>query len=335
MLALCILMFACGKDTPPNDPTPTTPTALKIETAPPTGLVQLTDALISNQNKETKPPVNKGGDIEDVIAPPAGEALLTETCDKVCPTFLATTQCDNLCMLLRLAQTWEIKAGQRFGAKTQQDVCGVTTTGSAFSCFELNGQKICGYEGKEKAFRLAIAEAGNYRVQLSPTDKSKNFDIFVFKNEGTDITDKLLAKKTCVAWSRNQTGAAETVHLTQRGHYYIVIDEFSTSASCNYGSFILSVSPATNIISTPTTKEGKIYYTFSVVKTPSDAQLVAWSFRKNNPNIAVGQQEGVLRYPLSCQFTFDCADCDYLVAPVYKNTTTGVLYEDAPTMIRP
>ena len=328
LILLIVFLLSCKAK--PED---TSPTTLKIQDVAAGSLVALKDASIAAQTAEK----SKTGDIEDVTSPPAGTAALTETCDKVCGTFEAKYDCPNLCELMRFVQTWEIKMGDRLGNKTAQDVqdvCGVNTVGSAFSSYGVGATVFSGYTGKEKAFRLVINETGNYRIQVSATDKTKNFDLFIFKNDHATMANNLLDKKKLVKWNQNPTGQTETVHLTEKGHYFIVLDELAASAtSCQYGSFILSVSPNTDVVTNTTVETNRLLYDFTLLKTPESAELLAWSFRKSTttPTDLVP----VIRYPKSCRFSFDCSSCDYLVAPVFKNTKTGAYFEGAATVIRP
>ena len=271
------------------------------------------------------------GDIEDVIVPPAGSAAATDSCDKVCPTFPGVFDCAILCHLIRLSKPWEIKAGQRFGVKTPEDVCQVPTIGSAFSCYEINNQTLCGYGGKEKAFPLTINTAGNYRVQVTSKSPTKDFDLFVFLKEGSGTQQQTSDVKKLETCSTFPAGKTETVHLTKKGRYHLMIDEYTNNANCSEGEFTIAVSANTNVLTLPTRKGNHLIYQFKVLKEPTENQLVAWALRVVH-NGAVSEPR---YYRSNSRFSFNCQQFDYLVTPVYRHSVTNQIVEGDATLIHP
>jgi hypothetical protein len=266
------------------------------------------------------------GDIEDVIAPPAGTAPATESCDKICPSFPGVKNCENLCELIRLSKTWDIKPGQRFGLKNTQSICTVTTSGSAFSCYKSKKHQYCGYEGKEKVFPLTLENEGNYRVQVSSSSAQKDVDVFIYKKSDTDDERELVAQ------SRFSTGLTETIHLTEKGSYHIFIDEYTKKSDCQDGGFTVAVSQNTNIVAKPFRSGNHLAYQLSVLKLPASAQLVKWAFRVQNTEGGISEP---IFYTATRCFTFLGSQNDYLVSPVYLNTATNETFEGARTLLHP
>jgi hypothetical protein len=272
------------------------------------------------------------GDIDDVIAPPAGTAPATDSCEKLCPTFPGVTECDYLCHLIRLSKNWDIKPGQRFGVKNVQDVCTVETAGSAFSCYQSPIQQFCGYDGREKVFPMTLDKEGNYRIQVSSNSSEKDFDVFVYKKTTSGTQQKTSDDKELVAHSRFSRGLTETIHLTEKGRYHIFIDEYSKGAGCEDGSFKIAISANTNILTKPIKRGNRLIYRFEVLKIPASAQLVKWSFRVKNTE---GEVSEPILYAANQSFRFSASQNDYVVSPIYCNTATNEIFEGATTLFRP
>ena len=325
--------YACQKDNL-TDANLGKTMALKMEDAPLDGIVEIKDEMLPMPDKNALRvrAEEAVGDIEDVIAPPAGSAPATDSCNKLCPTFPGVTHCEYLCHLIRLSKPWEIKPGQRFGVKKAENVCEVPTLGSAFSCYDTDTQQFCGYDGKEKAFPLTINNDGNYRIQVTPTSRTKDFDVFIYKKSSAGTQGQTSDDKELVACSRHSAGRTETINLTQKGRYHILVDEYSNRDDCQNGEFIVAVSANTNIVVEPTQKGHRLYYEFKVLKVPASSKLVGWAFRLKNTE---GVLSDPIRYPAHCRFVFASSKYDYLVSPVYWNATTQETVEGAATLFRP
>jgi hypothetical protein len=229
-----------------------------------------------------------------------------------------------------------IKPGQRLGIYSSLSLhnANVAQNINNYTCYryisEVGIRDFCGYIGKDKDHPFNIKTDGNYRIQLTPKNTTRNLDLFVYKLEVKNGE----IDTTLVAFSTLPAGKTETIHLTKKGYYTIVVDErVSNSIGSDY---ILAVSGDTRVKTIPILQENnELVYQFALKPnlSPSnnDNQLVAWSFQR--------KINGVLTdlgyYPVNSTFNFLCETCDYLVAPVYAHKITGKIEEEAATLLRP
>ena len=223
-----------------------------------------------------------------------------------------------------------IKPGQRIGIA---DNLNTTTKGTNLtSCYVYGGQNVCGYVGKENLHPLFIEEDGNYRLQMTPKNPNRDYDVFVYK---LSVLNTVIIR-TLVAHSVFPQGKTETLHITQEGVYDIVVDEYPNKngqVGQGDGNYILSLSPNT-LIKTAATYDSNtdnVTYQFSHKALKPATQLSSWLFRKKQGNTWLN----LGTYGVNNNFTFSCNNCDYLVAPIYENIITGVKTEGTATVIRP
>ena len=193
---------------------------------------------------------------------------------------------------------------------------------------EVGVMDMCGYTGKENNHVLDIKTDGNYRVQLSPKHTARNLDMFIYKYTPNYTTHRI--DTALVAFSTLLAGKTETVHLTKKGYYTIVVDEHELSGTTS--NYTLSVSENTDIKTTPILYNDDLIYQFQSIKTLNpNTQLAAWNFKRKINGVLTN----LGNYYPNNTFSFSCTTCDYLVSPVYINTLTGNTMEGAATMIRP
>lgn len=331
---LCAFAFYACQKTDFNSQTLDTHKNDDDTTVPSEDLIEVKEGLFRMPSKTGLQLRVETSDIEDVIAPPAGSAPATDSCEKLCPTFPGVTDCETLCHLIRLSKNWEIKPGQRFGLKNNQSTCTVETQGSAFSCYKSpTGQLFCGYDGREKVFPLTINKEGNYRIQLSAASSKKDFDVFIYRKTTAGAQQKTSDEKELVAHSRLSAGRTETIHINETGRYHVFVDEYSNGGDCQDGDFLLSVSPDVNILTLPKSTHRGLIYQFKVVETPLDYKLIKWSFRVQNTE--GGDFSDPIELPHHAYFSFGNIRKDYLVAPVYWSEKSQEKIEGKATLIRP
>jgi hypothetical protein len=223
-----------------------------------------------------------------------------------------------------------IKPGQRIGIA---DNLNTTTRGTNLtSCYVYGGQNVCGYVGKENLHPLYIPENGNYRLQMTPKNPNRDYDVFVYK---LSVLNTVIIR-TLVAHSVFPQGKTETLHITQEGVYDIVVDEYPNrngQVGQGDGNYVLSLSPNTVIKTAATYNENtdNVTYQFSRNDLRPTINMIGWLFRKKQGNAWLN----LGMYEASSNFSFSCNNCDYLVAPIYENIFTGVRTEGTATVIRP
>jgi hypothetical protein len=233
------------------------------------------------------------------------------------------------CLTLYLEDTHRansIKPGQRQGiynGLSLDDLEGF----NKYNCYRSTTRSYCGYTGKDKDHPLNISSDGNYRIQLSAKNADRNLDLFVYQHRVIDSRiDTIL-----VASSILHAGKTETIHLTEKGYYTLVVDE-KTPHSIGSDYFI-AVSLNTPVKAIPIVKSNNdLLYQFQHV-LPSSQNLTfsSWAFRvKVN-----GVWQSMGNFPITTTFSFLCNTCDYLVSPVYINQSTGLTEEGSATLIRP
>jgi hypothetical protein len=223
-----------------------------------------------------------------------------------------------------------IKPGQRKGIIDNLNTNGGT---SVTSCYNYNNQNVCGYIGKEALHPLFIGQDGNYRLQLTPKNPDRDFDVFVYK---LSVLNTVI-HRTLVAHSVLPQGQTETLHITEDGVYDIVVDEYPNKngqVGVGDGNYILSLSPNTLIKTTPTYNKAtdNVTYQFSLKSIKVGFQLKCWLFRKKIGNNWVN----LGTYAPNDNFLFSCGTCDYLVSPIYESLIANTPpSEGKGTVIRP
>ena len=183
-----------------------------------------------------------------------------------------------------------------------------------------------GYHGKESGHPLNIAADGHYRIQMSPLSATHNLDVFVYKLEVKN--NKI--DSTLVTYSTLPAGETETVHITKKGCYTIVVDEKS-AAGLNT-DYLLAVSPYTSIKTTSFMQNSDLIYKFELLIGISIYHQTGWSFRKK----INGVWTNLGTFPTESNFVFNnCSTCDYLVAPIFRNNVSGEIVEGKATLIHP
>jgi hypothetical protein len=236
-----------------------------------------------------------------------------------------------LCILSRRGIN-NIRTGERLGVldNLNTNIHGTNVT----SCYTYGGQKVCGYVGKENLHPLTLGVAGNYRIQLTPKNPNRDFDVFVYR---LTVLNKVITR-TLVGYSTFSQGKTETVNIvaTEYGVYDVVVDEYPNKngqVGQGDGNYILSLSSKTDIHTTTNYNKNtdEVSYQFSLKSLPLNNQLYGWLFRKKQG--ATWLNLGV--YNATNNFTFSCGSCDYLVSPIYQHINTGVKTEGTATVIRP
>lgn len=225
-----------------------------------------------------------------------------------------------------------IKPGQRVGIA---DNLNTNTLGTnVTSCYTYGGQNVCGYIGKENLHPLFIAEPGNYRLQLTPKNPNRDYDVFVYR---LTVLNKVITR-TLIGYGVFPQGKTETVNITATDDDIldIVVDEYPNTngqVGNGDGNYILSLSPNTLIKTTSTYDKNtnEVSYQFSLKSIKANNQLHGWLFRKKQGNTWLNL--GI--YNANNYFNFSCDNCDYLVAPIYESLLTGVKSEGTATVIRP
>ena len=282
---------------------------------------------------ELKTRLVDGGDVDDVVLEPASSAP-DDDCDKVCFTFPGVENCDALCELLWRSRPQEMKTGARIGVMETESQCPTYPYASAFKAYILNKDSLTGYMAKERSFPFTIEKDGNYRVQMTPLSANKNLDLFIFKKRGTGTGQGTTDIKNLAAWSTQPEGMTETIYLTDKGRYHIILDEKGGNNNCTEGNFILSISANTDLVFNPLLYRGKLSYYITTFKKPSaDKPIAAWGIRQRKDG-----NVGPLIYYVAMPYIlyhFPCKTCDYIIAPVYINPVTRELTMGEGATFRP
>jgi hypothetical protein len=184
-----------------------------------------------------------------------------------------------------------------------------------------------GYNGNERRHPLNIETDGHYRIQMSPLSPTRNLDMFVYKLEVKNGQ----IDSTLVAFGTLPAGQTETVHITKKGYYTIIVDEKNAAGSDT--DYLLAVSPHTLTKATSFIQNNSLVYKFDLVVGISIYTHTGWAFKKK----INGVWTNVGTYAPNTTFIFGCATCDYLVAPIFDlNTTPAVeIIEGTSTLIHP
>jgi hypothetical protein len=264
------------------------------------------------------------GDIED-------EPVVIAGVDNDCTvgTPLERLQCLNNRAKMR------VQVGKRQGISDILNITSINSTNTT-NCYQYGGQNVCGYTGREITHPLNVPVNGNYRIQLTPKNPNRDFDVFVYRYA---IVNGVFTK-TLVGFGVFPQGKTETITITQQGEYDIVVDEYPNSSGVvgsGDGSYILAISSNTTVKTTASYNQNtnNVSYQFGITanSAPIGYRLESWYFKRKNG--AVWQNAGT--YPATQSFTFSCGTCDYAVAPIYINAIGDVriLGIESETLIRP
>jgi hypothetical protein len=254
--------------------------------------------------------------------------------DTLMPTIEVAIACfgtPDFCLELglKVRRANSIKQGNRIGKLNTVNLEGnAFNSKNTYTYFSLGGVvAMGGYNGKERRHPLNIEADGNYRIQMSPLSPTRNLDMFVYKLE----VNNGQIDSTLVAFGTLPAGQTETVHITKKGYYTIIVDE--KNAAGIDSDYLLAVSPFVNIKTTSSMQNSSLVYKFDLLTSISIYNLTGWVFKKK----INGVWTNVGTYAPNLSFTFGCNTCDYLVAPVFDlNTTPAVeIIEGTSTLIHP
>jgi hypothetical protein len=285
---------------------------------PITDIIKIDD---SNVHPAARLPTRGGlPDIEDVPVVTSGSTINCQGTPEQCAEIY----------LQNLRFVNAIKPGQRLGVFGSLNLNAAPDVNN-YNCYRYISNvgilDFCGYVGKDKDHPLNLDANGNYRIQLSPKNANRNLDLFVYEHKFVNGE----IDTTLVAYSVLPAGETETVHLTKKGHYTIVVDEKNANSAGS--DYVLSVSNNTPVKAVPIlTASNNLNYQFKYAfNLKQGIKLIAWSFRKK----INGNWTPVGNYTTNSTFKFGCGTCDYLVSPVYFNEYTGFVEEGDATLFRP
>jgi hypothetical protein len=232
---------------------------------------------------------------------------------------------------LKVRRANSIKPGNRIGLLNTVNLEGnAINLKTIYNYIAPNGGgavSMVGYNGKERRHPLNIEADGNYRIQMSPLSPTRNLDMFVYKLEVKNGQ----IDSTLVAFGTLPAGQTETVHITKKGYYTIIVDEKNAAGSDT--DYLLAVSPHTLTKATSFIQNNSLVYKFDLVVGISIYTHTGWAFKKK----INGVWTDVGTFAPTTSFIFGCSTCDYLVAPVFDlNTTPAVeIIEGTSTLIHP
>jgi hypothetical protein len=312
LVLLCLSLNACQKE---NIALTETPSVTEQD-------FPITDIIALDDKTPIKFPtggLDTRGDLPDIDDVPVVVTGIIINCD------LTPVECAKLKLEGRVINA--IKPGQRLGIAGPLTLAGA---GNQYRCYRYITDEgirdFCGYNSNDKDHPLNITANGNYRIQLSAINDNTNLDMFIYRHTVKSNGD---IDTTVVAYSNLPAGMTETIHLTKKGYYTIVVD--GKAVSTNSSGYVLSVSSDTDVRVRPIlTSDNELVYQFRSLPQVG-LELKYWSFRKK----VLGQWIELGRFDPTSTFGFSCNSCDYLVSPVYLKTATNTLIEGEGTLFRP
>ena len=143
------------------------------------------------------------------------------------------------------------------------------------------GKILTGFNARERVSYLKIPQNGKYRIQLSANNGNRDVDIFVYK---LGVVNGQIVKTGMKAWGINASGFTETIHLTEKGYYMLILD---SQQSGNNNNYVLSVSKNTTISTNTRIVNNKMAYQF-VSSQPNLGfeTFVQWRFQQRGSTVA-------------------------------------------------